>query len=125
MTQILSQIDFNQIKRVVFVSSIAGSMILSPVDIHIEPISPEELKEIVKKAQEKQIAIVNYVGHPTTVSLLNQILSLELQVNRGEYQINHEDLLVMISLKQRPKTSGQEVSISSIDDLVIRLVIIR
>ena len=120
----LSQVNFNEIKRVIFISSIAGSMVTSSINLHVEPISFEDLKKIINLAKERGITIQNFVGHPTTVSLLNQMLSLNLQANRGEYQINHEDLLVMISLKQRPKVSGQEVNASTIEDLLIRVVII-
>jgi len=120
LTQILSQY-----KRVVFVSSIAGSMINEPIEFHGEPITYQHLQEIIKVAKEQNKEIVNYIGHPTTVSLLGQLLSLQLQTTRSEYQIQKGDLLIMVSLKQRQKVSGQEVNVSSVEDLLIRLVVIR
>ena len=122
MSVTLNQINFNEIKRVIFASSIAGSMIDKGYVISIMPITPEELSEMVKEALKNNIPIINFIGHAPTVSLLNKLLNLNLQPTRAEYKINPNDLIIMVSLSQRQQISGQDVSVTDFNQLVIRIV---
>jgi len=120
--QILNKLNFdlNNVKRIVFISAIAGSMInTTPVLSVIIPITPDTLKQLV---ETKNVTILNFIRHPATLELLNNLLSLKLQPNSGEYTVNEGDLLVMVSLSQRNQTSNADVNVNNFNQLVIRVV---
>ena len=123
LSQILSKfnIDLSQVKRIVFVSSIAGSMASAPILSLIIPISVDELRTIIEGNIEGK-EVLNYIGHAPTVSLLNKLLNLNLQPTRAEYRISPNDLIIMVSLSQRQIVSGQDVLVSDFSQLVIRIV---
>ena len=107
--------------KVVIVPSIAGSMLPQhppqhPIVLEIEPATPEQLSQ--------EGSAVNYIRHPSTVSLLQQLLRLE-QPATPEYKISPEDTIYIVSLAQRTEKSGQEVNVQSFDQLVIYRVRVR
>jgi len=123
LNQILSQlnVDLKKVKRIVFVSSIAGSMIVKPLLTLLIPSNFEEIKQLIEELKDKQVT--GYIGHPTTVQLLNKLLNLNLQPNRSEYKLTEGDLLIMISLAQRSPT-GQESNVSDINQLTFNIAVL-
>ena len=84
------------------------------------PITPEELRQILDIVKHRPI--LNFISHTPTINLLNNMFNLQLQPNRGKYVIEPGDLIITLSLAERAPQSGQDVTISSFDQLVIRLV---
>ena len=101
--------------RIVIIPSIAGSMLDNKqITVTITPITPEQLKEISNGAE-----IINYIRHPATNQLLQQLIPNMRQAPSPEYKILASDVIIMVSLAQRAPVSGQEVQVQSLNQLVL------
>jgi hypothetical protein len=61
------------------------------------PVTVEEAKEIVKKAEK----VESYIGHEATAKLLSQLFGREIPVSRAMYQPRNEDLALIVRLRKR------------------------
>jgi len=68
-----------------------------PAIVISTPITVEEAKELVKKAQR----IESYIGHESTAKLLTQIFEREIPMSRAMYKPSNNDLAVIVRLKKR------------------------
>jgi len=87
--------------------------------INVRRLSIEELEEVVNCYRQQGAEIKNYIRHPSTVRLLNEVLGLDLQPTTSLYQYQPGDIIIVVGLK-RP-VRGQEVEVS-IEDLDIAMI---
>ncbi|MFZ8841170.1 MAG: hypothetical protein ACO2PM_20075 [Pyrobaculum sp.] len=108
----------NQTQRVAIVNGFAMSMLRNPERAVVEfrRLSVEEVRQILQNS-----VVENYVRHPGTVAVLNQIAQ-GLTPNSGLYTYNGERV-ILVALTTPPR--GQEVATPRLEDLVIYEVIVH
>ena len=62
---------------------------------------------------------MNYIRHPSTVRILNEVLGLDLQPSTSLYQYQPGDIIIVVGLR-RP-VRGQEVEVRP-EDLDVAIV---
>jgi len=73
------------------------------------------------------ITATSYIRHPTTVKVLNEVLSevsVAVTINQGLYEYRESDIVYVITLKQQKVERGKEVTELTKDDLDIYSVMI-
>jgi transcription elongation factor len=88
-----------------------------PMVIVSELTTVENVKALVAVAEE----IISYIGHESTARLLSEILGVEVQVNRGEYEPQRGDIAVVVRLKRRLQTP-QDIKNVTLEDLEFYVV---
>ncbi|MEM2233131.1 MAG: hypothetical protein QXP81_06290 [Nitrososphaerota archaeon] len=81
-----------------------------PCVITVQPMSAEELSKV-----EEAIC---YIRHPPTVQLLGSIIP-RLQPGGQEAKIQDGEAFIVVSLRSRTATSGQDVEVQSLSDLIV------
>ncbi len=72
--------------------------------------TPEEIKEVYERAKKEGRKVESYIGYPDTAQILYNILGDEVEVNRGEFTWEKEDIAIVVRLKyrvQNPKEKGK------------------
>jgi hypothetical protein len=88
--------------------------IAEPIKLTVAKISFEDLVNALRQCD----IVVNYIRHPPT----NQLLSKHVSFTTGtEYRISAGDAVFVVGLKARAPISGQDVSVT-VDDLLILAV---
>ena len=91
----------------------------SSFTVNVRRLAIEELKQLVTQLVAQGTEIRNYIRHPSTVRLLNEVLGLDLQPSASLYQYQPGDIIVIVGLKKPVR--GQEVEVS-IEDLDIAMI---
>jgi hypothetical protein len=81
------------------------------------PTNIENVKLIVQKAK----SLESYIGHEATAKLLSEILSINFQVNRGEYVPEVGDIAIVVRLKRRLQTP-QDLKDIKLEDLEFHII---
>ena len=100
--------------KCVILPSIPVSMfadITTTVRLNVTKITFEEF---ISKARRCD-SVVNYIRHPPTNQLLSQYIVFTAGV---EYRLDRDDRIFAIGLKARAPVSGQDVSVTT-DDLIV------
>jgi hypothetical protein len=71
-----------------------------PMVVITMPTNIENAKAILQKAR----SVASYIGHEATAKLLSELLSVEVPVNRGEYEPRAGDIAIVVRLKKRLQT---------------------
>jgi hypothetical protein len=88
-----------------------------PMVVVSMPTTIDNVKAIVSVAEK----IESYIGHSATAQLLSQLLSLEVLVNRGEYNPEAGDVAIVVRLKRRLERP-EDVKNVTIDDVEFYVV---
>ncbi|RLE65542.1 MAG: hypothetical protein DRJ38_03590 [Thermoprotei archaeon] len=89
------------------------------ISIKVRRLSIEELRHLVEQYKQHGVEIVNFIRHPSTVKLLNQLLGLNMQPSSELYQYQQGDIIIVVGLR-RP-VRGQEVEVKP-EDLDVAIV---
>ena len=106
-------------KPIVLINGFSTSIANHPERLLVEfrRITPSALREAVQNAT----TILNYIRHPATVNILNELLGTQLGVNSGLYTWRGERvIMIVLNAPQR----GQEATPRP-EDLVIYEVVIH
>jgi hypothetical protein len=88
-----------------------------PMVIVTLPTNIENVKAIVQHAE----SVESYIGHEATARLLTELLSINVPVNRGEYQPRVGDIAIVVRLKKRLQTP-QDLKDIKVEDLEFHVV---
>jgi len=104
--------------RVVLTNAFAMSMLKNPREaiVQFRRISLEELRELAR------YNVVNYIRHPSTLSVVSDIIGRQLEVNSGNYVYHVGDVIIMITLATPQR--GQEAQVKP-EDLVVYQISVR
>jgi hypothetical protein len=89
-----------------------------PTIIISTPVTVEEAKELVNKAEK----VESYIGHEATAKLLTQIFEREIPVNRAMYIPERYDLAIVVRLKKRLEKPEDVKNVTEND---IELLLVR
>jgi len=78
-------------KKIVVANAWSINMLSKKSLVSFEPITLEEVKEIIKNADE----ILSIVGHVGTASVFSQLLDTEIKHNRVMYKMDKSDLMIV------------------------------
>jgi hypothetical protein len=82
------------------------------------PITPNEAKELVKKA----VKVESYIGHEATAKLLSQLFEREVLMSRAMYTPKNGDLAVIVRLRKRLEKPEDVKNVTEND---IELLLVR
>ena len=107
----------------VFVSAVAGSMamLFKKLNIDMEQVTLDELAGMIKQDD----VIINFVRHPKTLELIKQKIQKPIVDGGKEYKLDPSHKIVMFGLAQRQEKSGEEVNVTSEEQLVIFIVTVN
>jgi hypothetical protein len=89
-----------------------------PMVMVSEPTTLENVKSLVRISER----IESYIGHESTARLLSQLLSVDIAVNRGEYEPKVGDVAIVVKLKKRLQTP-QDLKSITVEDLEFYIVV--
>jgi hypothetical protein len=89
-----------------------------PMVMVSEPTTLENVKSLVRISER----IESYIGHESTARLLSQLLSVDIAVNRGEYEPKVGDVAIVVKLKKRLQTP-QDVRDVKLEDIEFYIVV--
>jgi len=58
-------------------------------------------RTVVEDAVKSNIEIVSIVGHESTAKLLSKLLGIDIPVNRANYRISENDMLLVFTISER------------------------
>ncbi len=99
----MMQTEISQV-RLVIANAFSVNMIPQDqrmAEIRFERVNLEFVKELVQYAKARNIEIVSVVGHEATARLLSQLLSIEVPVNRIQYTLKPNDILLVFTVPVR------------------------
>ena len=120
-SQCMEAIELLELKRVKLEKVILLNAFVipkKPMVIITMPTNSENVKAIVRHAGNR---IESYVGHESTARLLSELLSIEVPVNRSEYEPRVGDIAVVVRLKRRLQ-SPQDIKEVKLEDLEFYVV---
>jgi hypothetical protein len=101
--------------KIIFLNALVTSSKI-PLVIVTKPINIIEVKEFVKDKE-----VVSFIGHETTASLLTQLLSVNIPMNRAMYDPKPGDVAVVVRLKKRLE-KPEDVKNVTVNDIEFILV---
>jgi len=87
-----------------------------PLVLRTKPVSIEEVKELVKDKE-----VVSFIGHEATATLLTQLLSANIPMNRAMYDPKPGDIAIVVRLKKRLE-KPEDVKNVTVNDVEFILV---
>jgi len=112
----ISKYTRDVIKKVILLNALVPVSNNPAITITV-PITPNEAKEIIRRAEK----IESYIGHDATAKLLSTLLEREIQVNRGMYTPENYDLAIIVRLKKRLE-KPEDVKTVTLNDIEFLLV---
>jgi hypothetical protein len=105
-----------KIKRLILLNA----MVLpkKPMIIVSEPTTLNNVKALISIAEK----VESYIGHESTAKLLSELLSIEVPMNRAEYDPQRGDVAVVARLKRRLQ-APQDVKDVRLEDIEFHLVV--
>ena len=65
---------------------------------------------------------MNYIRHPSTVRILNEVLGLDLQPSSELYQYQQGDIVIVVGLRRPVRGQEVEVTVNDLDIAIISIV---
>jgi len=87
--------------RIVISNAFSVNMVEKPELVFIGKLTIEDAKWLVEDAYRNNKPIVSIVGHQSTANLLSQILGIEVPVNRVDYRLTENDVLLVFTVPTR------------------------
>ena len=87
--------------RVVVANAFSVNMVPNGADLSIVRVTPEVAREVIDRAVENGFEVVSIVGHESTAKLISQMLGHEVGVNRVNYVMMPEDVIIAVVVGTR------------------------
>ncbi|MCD6198938.1 MAG: DUF1874 domain-containing protein [Deltaproteobacteria bacterium] len=105
-----------QRKRVLWIASTFSPGMLPVKElqrfrVQFEVVTVEEARELIKIYQACGYEIKSCVGHPSTASVLSQLLGVKIEVNRAPITLEPGDAVLFLQLLGRP---GKELDVATL-----------
>lgn len=84
----------------------------------------EEVKIALLVAEQESMAVVSAIGHESTAKIMSDILGIDVPVNRIAIEMEDEDYMIALKLKQRPP-EGKVLSKEEIEEIGYEFKIIE
>jgi hypothetical protein len=107
-------------KRVVLLNALPLNAISIAVDAKIYP---TDTNSVLNALKDLKVPLSCYIGHPATTMLLMKH-GINITCTRGNYTYSNGDMLIAFVLKTRPSTSGADVNVVNIDDLLSYVIVL-
>ncbi|RLG84700.1 MAG: hypothetical protein DRO39_07245 [Thermoprotei archaeon] len=92
------------------------------ISIKVRRLSIEELRHLVEQYKQQGVEIMNYIRHPSTVRILNEVLGLDLQPSSELYQYQQGDIVIVVGLRRPVRGQEVEVTVNDLDIAIISIV---
>jgi len=92
---------FPQTRRVVIANAFSVNMVEKSDIFAIIKLDINSAKSVIDSARKSNIEIVSIVGHESTAKLLSKILGIDIPVNRANYRITENDMLLVFTISER------------------------
>jgi hypothetical protein len=87
-----------------------------PMVVITMPTNIENVKSIIQRAENIGASIESYIGHEATAKMLSELLGIQVEANRAEYEPQVGDIAVITRLKKRLQTP-QDLKDIKVEDL--------
>jgi len=106
--------------RLVIVNAFSVNMLKDARILAFVPVSLEFAKTHVRVMKERGVEILSIVGHESTAKLLSRILGIEVPVNRVDYKMERDDIMLVFTVPFR-LPEGKVLSESELQEYADKL----
>jgi len=106
--------------RLVIANAFSVNMLKEARVLAFVSVSLEFAKTHVKTMKERGVEILSIVGHESTAKLLSRILSIEVPVNRIDYKMERDDVMLVFAVPFR-LPEGKVLSESELQEYASKL----
>jgi len=93
--------EFHKTRRIVVANAFSVNMVEKSDIFAIIKLDINRAKSVIDSARKSNTEIVSIVGHESTAKLLSKILGIDIPVNRANYRISENDMLLVFTVSER------------------------
>jgi len=93
--------EFPKTRRIVVANAFSVNMVDKSDIFAIIKLDINRSKTVIDSASKSNTEIVSIVGHESTAKLLSKILGIDIPVNRANYTISENDMLLVFTVSER------------------------
>jgi len=93
--------EFPKARRIVIANAFSVNMVEKSDIFAIIKLDINRAKTVIDSARKSDTEIVSIVGHESTAKLLSKILGIDIPVNRSNYRISENDMLLVFTVSER------------------------